>query len=1159
MRRRRLLRGLVFAPLALFSFYLSAQDVFVLPSLTGSTSPTVFTADPFSQAAVINSAASNTSFAFAGPSGKIYLVSNTNTGTVQVTDSSFANLRTIINLSGAIYATITDDGKYLLVEAGGGLLTIIKTANDSVVNTNLFLSGTLIDLAVSIDSTQAFGLISSSAGLKVAVVNLSSGTLAASYAVPGLNGSGISVAPSGLVYVSTQNAVLELDPNTFEVRYNIPATGRPGRVYYTPDGKTGVAANETPVNGTEAFVINLVNRTLTTTIPQSSFPGNVTLDQIIPVNDNRAIAYSSAAQSLYDMTLNPPSVVPFSFSKAGSVSAVAASNSVPTANDPNTQFLFFTSNSTAYRVDLNAGQITGQQALTGTAGYLSFSSPGTSGEPAAAVFTFGDNQSVAPNAESALLVVKVVDSQGRPISGVAVTFSTTSKGVTFSNASSLTDNAGNASTSVKVTITGVVTVNVTAGALTTSFTVNVGSSGAGGPTGGLEIEAGQGQVLPASGNATPLEVLLTDQTGAPLQGQAVVFTLQNGGGTISDGFGHKASVGGTVTVTTTSCNSKSGTSCTPGLAQIDFSASGLSAYPGFQTQMITASAPGSVQTFFVTSTAGSLGYDPTTLNLTTQPTNLPTLQAGQTLTGAITGFTAYGSNALQYISLSIVNGDDPTQPAPAYCAGQYAPFAMSNAKGIVSCDLTVPATEAPGTYRFSVNLGYNRTFGTYTLTVVAPSPTNVSAISGDKQTGAPGQQLSQPLVVQVVDAGGNPSAGVAVTWTVTPSSAATVSPTTSTTNSSGYASTTVTLGSSTGTVQVEAKTGSLPAVTFNLTATVPVAGVQLVSGGGQSAPLNATFSAPIVFKVVSASGQSVPGATVTFSVTNGATLGNTTATSDSNGFASTTVTAGGTAGTITVTAQSGSYAASATLTAGAATAPSNIVFLNGAGFTMNISPGAIVAIQGNGLTPGIQGVLAPSGALPTTFQGVTVTFNGTAAPIFSVSNLNGVQQVVVQAPFELTGSSSATVNITGAGGGSATISNVAIQPYAPGIFETTVFGTKQAVATHADGSYVNPSNPAHPGENITLYVAGLGQTNPAMGTNQAGVAGENVVAKVVAGVNNAGVPVVSAQAAPGLVGVYLVTMTIPSNEAGGTLPVQAIAYDSAGNPYFAQGSVLPIQ
>ncbi len=60
------------------------------------------------------------------------------------------------------------------------------------------------------------------------------------------------------------------------------------------------------------------------------------------------------------------------------------------------------------------------------------------------------------------------------------------------------------------------------------------------------------------------------------------------------------------------------------------------------------------------------------------------------------------------------------------------------------------------------------------------------------------------------------------------------------------------------------------------------------------------------------------------------------------------------------------------------------------------------------------------GPLPFTLAGDSVKFNNISAPIFSVSNVNGVQQITVQVPFELTGSTSASVTITVAGGGSAT-------------------------------------------------------------------------------------------------------------------------------------------
>ena len=66
-------------------------------------------------------------------------------------------------------------------------------------------------------------------------------------------------------------------------------------------------------------------------------------------------------------------------------------------------------------------------------------------------------------------------------------------------------------------------------------------------------------------------------------------------------------------------------------------------------------------------------------------------------------------------------------------------------------------------------------------------------VSGDSQTGAPGQQLPLPLVVQVNDPNGNGVRGVRVSWTVEISNGTVSSPIT-TTNSEGQAEVRWTLG-----------------------------------------------------------------------------------------------------------------------------------------------------------------------------------------------------------------------------------------------------------------------------------------------------------------------------------------------------------------------------
>jgi uncharacterized protein (TIGR03437 family) len=198
------------------------------------------------------------------------------------------------------------------------------------------------------------------------------------------------------------------------------------------------------------------------------------------------------------------------------------------------------------------------------------------------------------------------------------------------------------------------------------------------------------------------------------------------------------------------------------------------------------------------------------------------------------------------------------------------------------------------------------------------------------------------------------------------------------------------------------------------------------------------------------------------------------------------------------------------------------------------------------------------GPLQTTLAGVSVTFNNVAAPIYYVLNSNGKEQVTVQVPFEVQ-PGSVSVVINGAGGGSATV-NATVKAFAPGGFTTTYGNQTVGVAQRPDGSYVSPTNPARRTENIRFYVTGLGQVTPATATGQAGVPGQKVNAPIVVALNNSGVPLISAEYAPGLVGVYAVTLQVPIDAATGPAQLFAmIVYDSQNNQYWLQTVPIPIQ
>jgi uncharacterized protein (TIGR03437 family) len=153
--------------------------------------------------------------------------------------------------------------------------------------------------------------------------------------------------------------------------------------------------------------------------------------------------------------------------------------------------------------------------------------------------------------------------------------------------------------------------------------------------------------------------------------------------------------------------------------------------------------------------------------------------------------------------------------------------------------------------------------------------------------------------------------------------------------------------------------------------------------------------------------------------------------------------------------------------------------VNGASFDGEAptAPGAIVSIFGSNF---ISQLTVPSGdPLPTSLQGVSVTFNGTEAPLFFVAP----GQINAQVPYEVSGSS-ATVQVTTPAGTSNT-ETINLAPASPAIFTTSQNGSGQAVVVFANTTtIVGPVKtgtdwrPAKTGDTITIYTNGLGAVTP---------------------------------------------------------------------------------
>ena len=114
-------------------------------------------------------------------------------------------------------------------------------------------------------------------------------------------------------------------------------------------------------------------------------------------------------------------------------------------------------------------------------------------------------------------------------------------------------------------------------------------------------------------------------------------------------------------------------------------------------------------------------------------------------------------------------------------------------------------------------------------------------------------------------------------------------------------------------------------------------------------------------------------------------------------------------------------------------------------------------------------------------------------------------------------------------GSSTSVSGVPVLQAQPGIHNFTganghIYGY---VISGKDGSTVTENNPAVLGFDYYVIVTGLGQTTPPAVTDVEGVSGQNVIVPVLVGVNNQGMPVISAEYLPGWNGFYIIHFTLP--------------------------------
>lgn len=1177
-------RGILPILLAFFTTFAlpaMAGNVFVLPANQQSGTARVFS-DALAPSGTL-AVPANVNQVLVTPDGAkaIFLSSSTSQPVtlVNLVNGAVSGIPRTVQLDGlgAGRGEISPDGRLLVVFGGAnpGKLFLIDLATELIPAYGKIAlynigSGTPIDMAISQDSRYAFVL--SIGGERLTVVELLTGVVAKQIGLFGTMNA-VSVAPTGEIYVTGLYNLFEYSPAPPFERVGLSRFfGSPGKLHFSPEGRYAFAANyisnssiiifDRSIAGTsessEAGSIGVLNSVAVQIEGSNAKPTDFNFR-----NNSQVLVYFGAEGRFF--TVNYPAIqvneASFAFvGKLVGATGATLSDEFPAGN----KLFYVTLGGQLMRLNLD----TGFNPLNVEApfGPTHFGAAAPIGAPVG-IQAYNTGQVVGPSAALKPYAVRVLDASGRPVFNTLVRFQSASIGVGLSISEVYTNLDGLAlTTAISPPTAGEFAVIATAGSTQISLTSKVEISGGGGgstpQSARIKKVSGDGQLVPVQwGIASPLVIQVLKEDGTPQAGKEVIWSAQTG--VILQG-------------SQTQLTNENGEATIQwiGLQEPTFG-------QAYVTYNMTATVPGIgtanfVGTGYVPFFAGQPLAPAVVLDAPAHSNPTITAKLGTKLPGAVRisvfaigGAGVVVNSPIPNVGLSVKTANqDPTAGPVASCEGG---IVLTKEDGRASCDLIVTGKAGVTTFTVDVGGGFGQFGGQdFVLTVTPGDPATPVIALGNNQTGKPGATLPIPLTIEVSDGFGNVLIGLPVTWTVVTQGSLTLQNQQTTTNTSGRASTQVALGPNPGTFDVQATVGGKSAL-FKVTVSSLIGGFVKVSGDNQSGIVAGTaFPNALVVRVNDTLGQPLANVPVAFAVSSGvATLSASSVNTAANGTASVVVTSGPTAGAIVVTATIQNFPA---ITFNLSTRVPGPV-LNAASFRnystgeAAIAPGLLVKISGQGIATAVNGEFWSNmlrAKLPTEMMGFKVEFvwNGgrAFAPIMAIGNSSGAEWALVQVPFEL--NASTTSAIATYSGGSTTVENIPVRPLMPGILEEVFEGTrKTAIAVRPDGSVITSTNRAQKGEEVRMYVIGMGQTSPLTATNRVGDPDQKIALPVIVGLETGkAAQVVEAKLAENLIGIYEIVFVVPQDAPSGANVLVACAVESTpGNWHWSNESNIAIQ